>query len=99
MSNAVTSTNEATTPDARETLTFTFEGVEYKAYKKFKRLKFLRYLDENSPWSAFALAVVPADMDKLEDQDLEEDAMSDLLEILAKTLMGSKSKDDAKGNS
>jgi len=79
-----------------EYVDFTFEGVTYRAKKKFKRLKFLRHLDEGNLFSAFALALEPDELEKLEDQDLEEDQFEDLIEILAAALLGNKK--DAKGN-
>lgn len=73
---------------------FTFNGVTYKAKKKFKRLKFLRMLDEGKLFSAFSLAMDEEEYERLEDSDLDQDELEDLMEILAKTLLGDKA--DAK---
>lgn len=75
---------------AVEYVEFTFNGVTYKAKKKFKRLRFLRMLDEGKLFSAFSLAMDESEYERLEDADLEQEELEDLLEILAKTLLGEK---------
>lgn len=74
---------------------FEFNGETYKVRKKFKRLKFLRLMGEGELFNAIALALDPEELERLEDSDLEEKELEDLLEILAKTLMG---KEGSRGN-
>jgi hypothetical protein len=69
---------------------FEFNGVTYRVKRKFKRLKFLRALDEGNLFSAFALALPEDDLERLEDSELEEAELEDLIEILAKAILGSK---------
>lgn len=81
---------------ASDYVTFTWNGEEFHAKKKFKRLKFLRFLDSGSLFSAFALAVEPEELERLEEFDLEEPDLEDLMEILSKAILGKGP--DAKGN-
>lgn len=69
--------------------TFEFNGETYKVKKRFKRLKFLRLLSED-PGGAFALAFTPDELERLEESELSEEEFEDLLEIVAKTLLGGK---------
>jgi hypothetical protein len=76
-------------------LEFTFNEETYKVRKKFKRLKFLRLMGDGELFNAIALALDPEELDRLDDTDLEEKELEDLLEIIAKTLLG---KEGSRGN-
>lgn len=76
-------------------LEFTFNDETYKVRKKFKRLKFLRLMGDGELFNAIALALDPEELERLEDCDLEENELEDLLEIIAKTLLG---KEGSRGN-
>lgn len=67
--------------------TFEWNGETFKVKQKFKRLKFLRLITED-PGAALALAFDEADYDDLEEREMTQAELDDLLEIVAKTLLG-----------
>lgn len=85
----MTETAVETELNANDFLEFTFNDETYKVKKRFKRLKFLRLLG-GDPVEALALAFLPEELERLEEKDMDEAEFEDLLEIVAKTLLGGK---------
>jgi hypothetical protein len=67
--------------------TFTWNGETFKVKERFKRLKFLRLISDD-PVSALELAFDPEDFEALEDREMDQAELEDLLEVVAKTLLG-----------
>ncbi len=73
----------------REYVSFEFEGETFQIKKKFKRLRFLRQIG-NDPFGALALAFEETELERLEDLDLEADAIERLFSSISEVLVGGK---------